>query len=193
MTSKIDLRDVVAEHLATLRDGDAQRISWMDVLVFFGLPLIVAVAIALANITLSTSAIGILIGALSILAGLLINVLVLLYTVKEVGPTETENEEQRTLIREVNANLLYAITIAVIDIVALCILPLIKGLGIPAAIKGPLDDVWSGAIIFILGNFILTLLMALKRLKVLLDLRFKAKSNASAATPTVEAETGPRG
>lgn len=176
MTSKIDLRDVLAEHLATLRDGDAERISLADVFVFFGLPLAVAAAIAAADITLSTTAIGILIGALSILAGLLINVLVLLYTVKEVGPTETDNLEQRTLIREVNTNLLYAITIAVIDIVLLCILPLISGLDIPFTIRGPLESIWIGAIVFILGNFILTLLMALKRLKVLLDLRFKAKS-----------------
>jgi hypothetical protein len=166
MSSKIDLRDVFRAHFATLRNASTERPSPLDLAVFFALPALAALIVFFAELKLTTSAIGILIGALSILGGLLINVLVLLYTVKEVGPTETETEEQRALIKEVNANLLYAITIAVLDIVLLCIVPLLSG---------AVEMFATYVIVAVLGNFVLTLLMALKRLKVLLDLRFRGQ------------------
>lgn len=163
MTSKIDVRIIITEHLATLRNNATGKTSFADVAVFFGIPAIAAGICTGFCVSLTLNAIGVLVGALSILAGLLINVLVLLYTVKEVGPSDDASKKQRTLIKEVNANLLYEITIAVAAIVALCVLPLFER---------PVSIGVSAFVVFLLGNFVLTLLMALKRIKVLLDLRF---------------------
>ena len=173
MSSKIDLRSVVTEHVKTLRNNRTDKISKIDLLTFYGLPFVAGIVCVWFKLVLSTKAVGILIGALSILAGLLINVLVLLFTVNSVGPTETEKAKQTKLIIEVNSNLLYAVLIAVVSIIALCIAPLIpetiyaKGRGEFLA-----GAAFSGFIIALIGNFVLTLLMALKRLKILLELRF---------------------
>lgn len=164
MTSKIDLKEVFQDHINTLRDNSTGRLSVWDLTVFYALPTLGGIVSFFLGLSIGDTGIGILISALSILAGLLINVLVLLYTVKEVGPTEKEAKRQVELIKEVNANLIYAITISILCIIMLCLLPRLHEF---------FDRAMTATILAILANFVLTLLMALKRLRVLLGLRFK--------------------
>lgn len=174
MSSKIDLRSIIVAHFATLRDNRTGKISWADVTTFYAVPLAFGAGCFALGVSLGATAVGILIGALSILAGLLINVLVLLYTVNVVGPTATELQNQKQLIVEVNSNLLYAVLIAVVSIIALCMVPLIPST-IPVGTEQIFQarTVFSAVIIALMGNFVLTLLMTLKRLKILLELRFQ--------------------
>lgn len=166
MTSKIDPRDIISDHISTLVDAGTENLSLSDISVFFVVPVLFGSAFTiLSGVGFSDNGVGIWIGAFSILAGLLINVLVLLYTVKEVGPTQSESCAQRKLIQEVNANLLYAILVATTTIVALCILPALNGWG---------ERIVSGSVIALAVNFALTLLMTLKRLKILVGMRFKS-------------------
>lgn len=173
MSSKINLLGIVSAHFATLKDNRTDRLSPVDIATFYGVPLVFAGICLTSGLTLGTTAVGILIGALSILAGLLVNVLVLLYTVNVVGPSPDQKSKQQTLIIEVNSTLLYAVLVAVVAIIALCIVPVV-----PQAVKTGMRHDFAAAatftalIIFLLGNFLLTLLMTLKRLKVLLELRF---------------------
>ncbi|SFS87479.1 hypothetical protein [Brevundimonas viscosa] len=165
MTTKIDLRDVFIEHVATLRDESTGKASKLDLFVFFVLPVIIGGGLMIYSENgFDSTSVGIWIGALSIMAGLMVNVLVLLYAVKAVGPGEAEVEKQITLIKQVNANLLFAVLISITAIVLLCIAPLFDDL---------LERLVSGVIIALLVNFTFTLLMTLKRLKVLVGLRFK--------------------
>jgi hypothetical protein len=164
VSTKLNLTDILTDHIGTLKNVNTGKLSKLDLLVFFGIPVVLSVVVYLLKIDLGPVSIGILISALSILAGLLINVLVLLYTVKEIGPTESQKSEQIALIKEVNANLLYEITLAILLVVLLCGLRLFSGhlLGALTAVA-----------IFGAGNFTLTLLMAIKRIKVLIGLRFQ--------------------
>jgi hypothetical protein len=164
MSTKIDLRDIFTDHFKTLYDASTGKLSAIDIGVFIVIPLVSGAINFLLKITISLTAVGILVSALSVLAGFLINVLVLLYTVKEVGPSQTEIDDQKNLIKEVNANLLFSITLSIISILLLCgirVFPDFTHL------------YFSSIIVIILANFLLTLLMALKRLKLLLNLRFK--------------------
>jgi hypothetical protein len=127
LTPKIDIRDIISTHIDTLKDASSGRVSFRDIFTFFLLPIIVAIGCFSLNITIGAVAVGILVSALSILSGLLINVLVLLYTINAVGPTQTEIDEQIDLIKEVNANLLYEITISIFAVILLCFLPTLRG------------------------------------------------------------------
>ena len=164
MTEKLDPRDIVRDHFSTLKNARTGKTSTLDVLVFFGLPGIFGIAFLLVTAEgYSNDASTLWIAALSVLAGLLINVLVLLYTVQTVGPTPQEHDDQKAVIKEVNANLLYAILIAILAICALCGSPMM-----PTKLSH-----WLGAIItFLIGNFMLTLLMTVKRIKLLVGMRF---------------------
>jgi hypothetical protein len=165
MTTKIDLRDVFLEHFLTMRDEETGRTSRLDVFLFFIFPVMLASGLMIrSDKGFDSTSVGIWIGALSIMAGLMVNVLVLLYAIKAVGPTEAEETDQITLIKQVNANLLFSVLIAIAAIVLLCIVPLFDG---------RTERGFSALIIALLVNFTFTLLMTLKRLKVLVDLRFK--------------------
>lgn len=166
MSTKLDPSEIIKEHLSTMNNESTGRVSPVDVFVFFVAPVVAAALIMLLNCKgFDSSSVGIWIGALSILAGLMINVLVLLYTVKAVGPTEDEENDQIDLIKQVNANLLFSVLVALFAIVLLCIVAVLDGIA---------ERFVSAVIIALLINFTLTILMTLKRLKALVDLRFKA-------------------
>lgn len=165
MSPKIDVREIVTDHFRTLRDAPTGKVSIADLFTFFVVPALLGIAyfVVFKN-GFGNNGVSILVGALSILAGLLINVLVLLYTVNAVGDTDEETREQIAYIREVNANLLYGICTAILVILILCIELVFPRQ--PARILSAFG-------LALLTHFLLTLLMTLKRIKVLVDLRFK--------------------
>lgn len=172
MSTKIDLRLVFGEHFKTMRDAKNNKISRTDIALFFVFP----VALGATIMTVSkggfdAQSAGIWVGALSILAGLMVNVLVLLYAIRVVGPSKDEKKSQVELIKEVNVNIIFSVLVSIACIILLCIVPLFDG--VP-------EKIMSGVIIALLANFTLTLLMTLKRLKALVDLRFKSGVDPSA-------------
>jgi hypothetical protein len=164
MSKKIEFFQLIKDHIETLVDDGDRTPSISDYAFFIGLPAALAAISAMVGITLEGDAASLAVSALSILAGLLINVLVLLYTVQVVGPTDTEKKEQQELISQVNKNLLFEILISGVSVGAICLIPFASE---------PLDLIVSTMSVFLMGVFSLTLLMIMKRLKVLLGLRFK--------------------
>lgn len=164
MSKKIEFFQLIRDHIETLVDDCSASPSFSDYAFFIGIPAALAAVSAFIGITLTGDAASLAVSALSIMAGLLINVLVLLYTVQVVGPTDTEKKEQQELITQVNKNLLFEILISGVAVCAICL--------VPFAVK-PLDLIVSTFSVFLMGVFVLTLLMIMKRLKVLLSLRFK--------------------
>jgi hypothetical protein len=164
MSDKIEFLQLVRDHIGTLVDDDREKPSISDYVFFLGIPVGLAGLSAYIGIVLAGDAASLIVSALSILAGLLINVLVLLYTVQLVGPTETEKKEQQELIAQVNKNLLFEILISGLAIGSICLIPFASE---------PLNLIVSTFSVFLMGVFVLTLLMIMKRLKVLLNLRFK--------------------
>src|SRR5688572_19888175 len=83
MSSKVNVSSIITDHLKTLRDEATDRISKLDILTFFGLGTAAAAVVMWQKLLLSDNAIGVMVAAFSIFAGLLINVLVLIYTVAQ--------------------------------------------------------------------------------------------------------------
>lgn len=164
MSSKIDVRDLVRDHMATLVDRRTGKSSKLDLAVFFVLPLAVASVLALRDWTLSHEASSILITALSIFAGLLFNLLVLVHgLIRREDPLRQADE--RVLVKQIYANISYATLVSLSALLPLVGQALWDSGGWPGRVLSFIGY-------FLIGNFLLTLYMILKRVHTLLGNEF---------------------
>lgn len=91
MSHKIDVSEIIRAHYRTLYDNHFGRPSRVDLLVFFVLPLVVAVTATIAGARLGAAA-GSLLGAVSILGGFLFALLVLVLQMSADAAARTEEE-----------------------------------------------------------------------------------------------------
>jgi hypothetical protein len=162
MLGKIDIRDIVRDHFRTMVDYGTGRRSIADILLFLVLPATAALACDRVGITIDGNAVNVLITAVSILAGLLFNVLVLIHTVATRFTAPTGPKDGTRFLSEIYSNIAYAIL--------LCLVTLI-----PLAFLAMSSTTWlirllNGISAFLLIHLLLTLLMILKRLHALLRL-----------------------
>lgn len=171
MSNKVNISDIIRDHLRTLRNESANRVSAIDYVTFFGLPVFFAILSWAYGFKISGESIPTLITALSIFAGLLINVLVLIYTVSQNVETLTSKrgkedvENEKKFLREIFANISYSVLICLVSVVLLLIL-----IWLPSN----LSVTFSATIVALTLHFVLTLMMAVKRIHILLNLRFAA-------------------
>ena len=111
LLQKIDVRDIVVGHLKTLRDASTSKASAYDYVLFYVVPIVPALALVYFGVKLTDGTIAVLATALSILAGLLFNLLVLLHTLtweKRGDPFDREVDE---LMAQLHVNIAYAIVV----------------------------------------------------------------------------------
>jgi hypothetical protein len=165
MLVKIDIRDIVSDHLKTLTNFNTGKRSVGDVLLFFVVPLGLGIGLATLDFRLNATTANGLITALAVFAGLLFNLLVLVHGLLRAATDTPRFKEERQLIREIYANISFAILISLGAIIVLlaCLFP------------GPRWAWITGSIAayFLIGNFLLTLLMVLRRVHTVLKLEFK--------------------
>lgn len=164
---KIAVRRIVSAHLSTLRDADSSQISPSDLALFFGVPLAAACAYAVVGWTFSADVLNALLTAFAIFAGLLLNLLLLVYTFStQVNHPSALAKTRAELVKELHDNIAYSILLSVV-LVAICIgaIAYIKMFD-PPKVTGR----WlSGTIVFLTLNFLLTLLMIVKRIYIMLN------------------------
>lgn len=169
MIEKIDIRQIVIDHCSTFVSSDMSRRS-LDYFLFFIVPLMVSLIMLWFDVYIDEEAVGVLITAMAIFAGLLFNLILLVHSIIVRVPDEPPNARKRVLLRHLYANISYAILVAI-----LCILPLL------AVVLGDAVEEHTGWIsmfeYFLLTNFFLTLFMILKRIHVLLAEEFRRKDN----------------
>lgn len=144
------------------------RLSRIDVATFFGFPLALGALSFLIGFQLRADDVTVLIAALAVFSGLLVNVLVLIYSLADAAVRSERNEAARSqerlrFLKEVFANLSFAILVAVFCILMLSWLIFVRG-----AWAQLLTAIFVACCI----NFLMTFLMALKRIHVLLRNRF---------------------
>lgn len=111
--NKINVRHIVSEHVETLREYGSNRRNWPDFLVFYALPIIALILMLAYGIQLTDSTIDVLATALSVLAGLLFNLLVLLHTLTFPPHGEPYDGKVKRLHSELHANIAYSILVSV--------------------------------------------------------------------------------
>lgn len=167
MLSKIDIRCVITDHWNTLRNFKTKKISSGDILLFIGLPIVVMAWFLYKRVYITELAVTTLLACFSILTGLLFSILLLILDlVRKEKPEPDEHEAQKAnrklrakLLAETFANISFCVLLAIL-------LALIS-------VAGIFDIQWlriivSGVIYFGSSNFVLTMLMVLKRIHVLL-------------------------
>jgi hypothetical protein len=167
---KIDITQIVAAQVRTMRDNSTQRYSVADILLFYGFPALLSVVGSYFGWKFNSDVLNALLTAFSIFAGLLLNLLILVYTFSTDTQHPTALARNRsTVIRELHANVAYSILVSivlvVVTMIAVAYLKMHEGPQ-AAAFTGR----WvTGLIIFLTLNFVLTLLMILKRIYVMLN------------------------
>lgn len=150
----------------TLKKSASERLCFSDVLVLLILPAVMA--LVLANFfDLTNDLVNGVVTAASIFAGLLLNLLVLVYTVlsrQRANPSSKLESDKRKIfndiLNETFANISFCILISVVLVVA-CLLYYIKGGVFPFGNRY--------LIYFLIFELIVTLLMILKRIHNLFE------------------------
>ena len=163
MFSKINVTEIVKDHLDTLRDYATGKIMIGDIIIFFIFPLLAALFVVfILQFLLTDAAANVLVTSLSVFSALLFNLLLLIYDIirKEERHQKPKNKMPKFL-KEIYSNISFSILIAVICIAIL----LLTFLDIS---NQYFNHFLSFTVYFLVSLFILTLFMILKRIHVLL-------------------------
>jgi amino acid transporter len=161
---KINVWMIVVDHLKTLREFQSDKPSTGDVILFLIVPLLIALGLVLPlGFRLDVDAINALITSLSVFSGLLFNLLLLIYDllVKE-NAEEDPSRLRRMFLGQIYAHISFTILTAVLSI-SLLLLLFIR-VDLPA-----LTMTVHVIILFLIINFILTMLMILQRVHILIS------------------------
>lgn len=172
LITKINLSTILKAHLSTLVDSSTKerKGSLGDKVLFFLAPAVVSALASLLFIPSDKNIIGILITSLSIFAGLLFNLLVLVMQIieKRKGKTDFIRIQKDTY-----ANIAYAILVSITASAILLIPYFIESTNARVTANGDVfitfyARVFWAVIYFLLLNFGLTMAMVLKRMHVIL-------------------------
>ncbi|WP_043619254.1 hypothetical protein [Ensifer sp. ZNC0028] len=163
MTSKIDVRVILSDHFNTFRDEASGNYSYFDFVIMLGLPLVLSIAAAAMQLHIRDEYVSTLISAFAIFAGLLFNVLVLIYSVS--GDGKEKDEIRDRLVAQSFSNISFSVMSSLIAVMFLSLLLFVNGI---------YQSVVEACVYFICLNFLLTMLMVLKRIHVLLRERFSS-------------------
>ena len=165
MIDKINVSQIIVDHVRTLRSDATGKVHWSDYLLLLLIPSLVSVLPIYFQTELKESAVTLLMAAFSIFAGLLINVLVLIYTVAirledSINSSDEDRYRlERDFIKQIFANVSFSILISVLIVLILFV----------SSVSPKAINIAGAAVCtFLIVEFTLTLLMSLKRLHVLL-------------------------
>ena len=167
---KASVLPVIQDHIKTMYDARNGRVSRRDLAFFYGVPILVSIAYLI--FAWGVRGLDNLLAALSIMTGLLFNLLVLLFDTAvrtrdrdAIGKQDPERVAHRyELIHELQANITYTLGVGLFTAVLLGAFSLA---GIENA-KRP----WSALVVVFLAHFVLLLGMLLKRLRAVFIAEF---------------------
>lgn len=162
MINKINCKRIILDHLDTLYDFDMNKRDNGDIAVFFILPIFLSVILIWQEVRINADAAAILVTIVSIFAGLLFNLLVLLYDAMRKSHEEYDGSVSIKIrfLREISTSVSYEIIVAIVTVgtTLLCLLE-----------NKPIQAIMSFFTFYFFQHFTLTLLMILKRTYTLLS------------------------
>lgn len=168
MINKINVYDIVRDNYRTLvHDSDGSRSDW-DIAMFVGVPLIASAALLFVKGVFGQNIGGVLITAFSIFAALLFNLLLLVYDIVKKSEKAATGLKARFL-KQVYSNISYSVFISIALIVILLAYFVVMSSPRLIYVKNGL----AFLVYFLSANFILTMLMILKRVHILLSKEFE--------------------
>ncbi|UEP57993.1 hypothetical protein [Acidithiobacillus ferriphilus] len=160
---KFDIKEVIFDHINTLRDYRNDRISALDITVTFIIPIIASVlAVPIFGMTYHKQE-GNIIISLSVFAALLFNLMILI-----LDKNKNASELEKTQLNEIYYNISYCILVALFDIATLLLISIINASSIEIVLCA--IRLLS---FFLLLNFFLTMLLILKRMHKVIKNKLK--------------------
>ena len=166
MSSKLNLAIIVVAHLQSLRISDTNKISPIDLFSFVIVPFLAAFGSYYFCFTLTESATNSILTAVSVFTGLLINVLILIFSASQsistVSALFTEGDiaNERKFLEEISANISFC------TLVGMMLILLQLSVFFFTSERSKL--IIASGTLLLLSNFVLTMLMVLKRIYTLL-------------------------
>ncbi|HHL71361.1 MAG TPA: hypothetical protein ENJ29_02520 [Bacteroidetes bacterium] len=164
--NKINFLGICKDHFATFVVGDQNKRDYHSLFLMFGTPAILAVAGACFGITITERIASMLITSFSIFIGLLLNMLVIIFTLMrwESGKQmPAQNKLKAELLKELYSNLSFTILTSVFIVIILFSVFLGESIFL---------TIFSGIAFFMIGVFFFSLLMILKRIHIMLSREF---------------------
>lgn len=172
MVKKIDFTKIWSDNIATFKNHDDGSWSLTDFCLFLFFPCLLASLILATDYVLKENFVTAIITAASIFAGLLLNLLVLIYTIVfndsekvKVRVGEDRFPIWQNLIQQTFANISFCILVSII-IVSLCLLFYLDAMSFGRSV-----------VIFLLyffcSSLILHLFMVLKRIHTIIDFEIR--------------------
>lgn len=170
---KINVSSVIKSHLDTL--SEKGRLIRDDLLIFYVLPVLLAVAVVVMKWEVPEKALELSISVFSIFAALLLSVQVAMYGValRGISPPDDSKKAKHyedlkanrdLLLKELNSNISYLILLSVITVTVTLVLFFLS----PPRIYG------SGLAICLYVHFFLTLLMVIKRSSIVFSREYES-------------------
>ena len=167
MIGKINVSDIIRDHFRTLVHETDGTPSGGDIVLFFGVPMIAAALLLFLKGVFGEGISGVLITAYSIFAALLFNLLLLVYDI--VKKSDKAASLKSRFLKQIYSNISYSVFISIALIVIL--------LAYFVSMSSPRLLYIKYGLAFLVyalsANFILTMLMVLKRVHILLSKEFE--------------------
>ncbi len=167
MSSKLNVKEILCDHFNSLINDNTGKPDFSDIFSFLLFPIIGSSILVYFKIFIDSDRVDTLISALSIFVGLLLNVIVIIFDlIKKDRYKSIKNE----LLEEVLANISFAVFLSII-----CIIMLLFTLFSNCIAQ----YVFNSFSYFFLIEFVLTLIMVLKRMYILFknEMNRKEESN----------------
>ncbi|MCA3313606.1 MAG: hypothetical protein ING06_11050 [Roseomonas sp.] len=177
ISSRINVSSILRDHLQTLKSEPENRLLKPEAFCFFIVPIFLSLAVLWFGWRMSDGVVNLTITVFSILAGFLINLLVLLYSIAQKkaadqgSSTEPDghplSDAQQALSETVQqslANIAFAILLSVLIVIVLIFASSFDDAGAARLYV-------TSLIIFLATHFIVTFMMILKRIYILIDIQ----------------------
>jgi hypothetical protein len=174
--NKIDVRPILRGHFSTLRNNAnlSPKLFWQDVVVFFAIPAVLAVCVLTMGFHFRVDAVNGFLNVFSVLTGLLLNLLVLVLTMAtSKAPVQSDQRKRSRLVGEIFSNVCFAVLVS-ISVVCVALFALSYMRSNPGATTGPMATFF---LVALTTNFVLTLLMVLKRMYILISKEIESDSS----------------
>lgn len=158
---KINIAKIVSRHVGTLKNYNTEKLGFDDLLTFIIFPLIGTSLLLYYKIELNDKATNIIITTLSILVGLLFNVIVIIF---DIIKRDSSKKVKNKLLEELLTNISYSILVSIFVIVFTLLTYIDNEVS---------KKIFTGIVYFLIGNYFLTVLMILKRMFQLFDNELK--------------------
>lgn len=168
---KINIKNIVTSHWETLVNDNTKKQSFDDYLTFIIVPIIISGFLVAFRCFLKDTAINILITTLSIIIGLLFNVIVIIF---DIVKRNNRQKIKNKILEQLLANISYTIVISIFTIIVTLF----------TYIDNEIVRLVTNFIIYsVLVHFLFTVLMILKRMYIIFSDEIKDLENDKGGLP----------